>query len=102
MAMVLVDIDINYYNIKGYQNGIRASFFCHFFLSLFVEQRTLPLSPRVMRVRNCSQSRLYLEGQVLRLIFQAWLIALFLQTNIFTSLKRSRNNFSKDNPFSAV
>lgn len=30
MAMVLVDIDINYYNIKGYQNGIRASFFCHF------------------------------------------------------------------------
>jgi len=44
--MAVVDIDNNYYNIKGYQNGPRASFF----LSLFVEQRTLPLSPRVMRV----------------------------------------------------
>lgn len=49
--MAMLDIDNNYYNIKGYQNGPRASFFfLSLFLSLFVEQRTLPISPRVMRV----------------------------------------------------
>lgn len=48
--MAMVDIDNNYYNIKGYQNGPRASFSFVTFLSLFVEQRTLPPSLRVVRV----------------------------------------------------
>lgn len=33
--MAMLDIDNNYYNIKGYQNGPRASFFFVTFLVTF-------------------------------------------------------------------
>ena len=74
----MVDIDNNYYNIKGYQNGPRASFP---FVTFFVTFRgtayftTLPWrdgrdNVYLLRIlRNCSQSRLYPEGQVLTLYF---------------------------------
>ena len=49
--MAMVDIDNNYYNIKGYQNGRRASFsFVTFFVTFRGTAYSVPLSLRVVRV----------------------------------------------------